>query len=187
MCDCYDSSDYSSDDGRNLIRDSESKLVPLNFTNYEKYGFHEKLLDAGVYLTDIDEDKLFIKRSDFNDNNFEILYDGKPFKVYIRAFTGIIKRSKYFSREKNFKVKDPMVSSLLWDLFHNIQTLVRVEMQKNDKFYWFPEPYRVWIDCDERLAPKNMCYFEETAVAFDQVIQTDDDFIGPRSIGWMYP
>ena len=69
-----------------------------------------------------------------------------------------------------------MVSSLLWDLFHNIQTLVRIEMQKHDKFCLFLEHYRVWIDCDERLAPKHMHYFEEAAVAFDQVIQTDDDF-----------
>ena len=105
MCDCYNSSDYSSDDDRNLIGDSESKLVPLNFANYEKCGFHEILLDAGVYLTDFDKDKVSIKRNDFNDNNFDILYDGKPFRVYIRAFTGITKRSKYLSREKMLRLR----------------------------------------------------------------------------------
>ena len=49
-------------------------------------------------------------------------------------------------------------------------------MQKHERFCWFLEPYKVWIDCDERLAPKHRYYFEEAAVAFDQVIQTDDDF-----------
>ena len=63
MCDCSDSSDYSSDENRELVRDCESKLIPLNFTNDEKYGFHEKLLDTGVYLTDFDQNKLSIKRN----------------------------------------------------------------------------------------------------------------------------
>ena len=55
MCDCSDSTDYSSDENRELLGDSESKLVPLNFTNYEKYGFHKKLLDTGFYLTNFDK------------------------------------------------------------------------------------------------------------------------------------
>ena len=154
LCDCYDSSDYTSDDDRNLIGDSSSKLVPLNFTNHEKYGFHEKLLDTSVYLIDFNKNKMSIKRNEFNNNNFDILHDDKPFRIYLRAFTRIIKRSKYFKRQKNIKVKDPMVSRLLWDLFHNVQELVRLEMNKHDKFCWFLEPYRVWIDYDERLAPK---------------------------------
>ena len=176
MCDCSDSSDYSSDEKRELVGDCESKLIPLNFTNDEKYGFHEKLLDTGVHLTDFDQNKLSIKRNEFNNDNFDILYDGKPLRIYLRAFTATIKRSKYFKREKNIKVKDPMVSRLLWNVFHNVEELVRLEMQKHDRYCWFLEPYKVWIDCDERLAPKHLYYFEEAAIAFDLVIQTDDDF-----------
>ena len=87
MCDCSNSSDYSSDENRDLLGDSESKLIPLN---YEKYGFEKKLLDTGVYLTDFDQSRLSIKKNELNSDNFDILYDGKPFKIYLRVFTGII-------------------------------------------------------------------------------------------------
>ena len=144
---------------------SESKLVPLNFTNYEKFS-RKKLLDTGVYLTELDHSKVPLKRSEFDSDNFEILYDGKPFRLYLKAFTGVVKRSKYLKRSKHIKVKDPMISSLLWDLFHTIQNLVRNEISKQERFCWFMEPYRIWLHCDEGLAPMHLYCFEEAAVAF---------------------
>ena len=53
--------------------------------------------------------------------------------------------------------------------------MVRAEMQKIDRFCWFLENYRVWLDCDERLAPKYLYYFEDVITALDSVIQTDDN------------
>ena len=110
MCDCYDSSDYSSDDNRKFLGDLDSKLVPLTFSNYEKYGSEKKLLGTAVNISDFEESKVTIKRNELNNDNFDISYNGKPFRLYLKAFCGIIKRNKYFKKEKNIKIKDPMIT-----------------------------------------------------------------------------
>ena len=130
MCDCYDSSDYSSDDNRKLLGDLDSKLIPLTFSNYEKYGSEKNLLDTAVNITDFEESKVSINRNGLNNDNFDILYDGKPFRLYLKAFCGIIKRSKYFKREKNIKIKDRMLTRLLWEVIICIEQLVRAKCKK---------------------------------------------------------
>ena len=109
MCDCIDSSDFSDDQKRPLYSAHESKLKKMKFTNYETYS--EKKLECAIFLIDFDADKLSIGKQ--NNNVYQIFYDGKSFMVATKAFSGIIKRSKVFAREKKIKTKDPIVSHQL--------------------------------------------------------------------------
>ena len=87
MCDCCDSSDASANEMRNLIGGYGSKLKTLSFSNYEKNGYCDKLLETAVYLLDIDTTKISVERSDNEYKNFDTFYDGKPLRVRLPAFT----------------------------------------------------------------------------------------------------
>ena len=85
--------------------------------NWQNKKVIEKNLDYITFLTDFDKDKLTLKRNEINEQNYDILYDSKPFRIAPKAFGGIVKRSKYFKQEKKIKIKDPMVSMQLWHVF----------------------------------------------------------------------
>ena len=152
-------------------------MTPLNFRIYEQLAKQkgiEKNLDCITFLTDFDKDKLTLKRNEINVQNYDILYNGKPFRIAPKAFSGIVKRSKCFKREKKVKIKDPVVSMQLWHVSHHRRT-GKIRSAKKEKFCWFLESYYTSINCDERLAPKHLYYFEDGIIAFDQVINTDKD------------
>ena len=117
MCDFLEYSSCSSDEETNkneekVVADRTCQLVPLNFTTYEMCGV-TKQLELDINLQDFDSSKLSIARCE-DSNNLHVLYDGKKFRIYLKAFSGIVKRSKCFRREKHINVRDSCISRLLW-------------------------------------------------------------------------
>ena len=91
MYDCNDYVIISSDE--ESIRDEEfvvasrlCKLVPLNFTTYEMGG-DTKQLEVGIPLLDFDKSKLSVSSCENNPSNFDVLYDGKNFRLFLKAFS----------------------------------------------------------------------------------------------------
>ena len=168
MCDCEGFSDFSDDQNRPGMTTYQSKLKKLNFTNYESLDTPKKLEDA-IFLIDFDKDRLSVGKQ--NDKIYHIFYDGKPLRVATKAFSGIIKRSKVFAREKKIKAKDSMVSEQLWHVINRIIQLVRIEELKSKKLCDFLEPYCVYFDPDERVV---LTIFEDCVIAFDQVVKTEE-------------
>ena len=85
------------------------------------------------------------------------------------------KRSKYFARQKHLKIKDHCQSWLLWELLWNIAEKVKEIVSKEDKFCWFIQWYRIWVNfCDKRLAAKHIYYFEEASVEVDRVVMIEE-------------
>ena len=128
MCDFLEYSSCSSDEETNkneekVVADRSCQLVPLNFTTYEMSGV-TKQLELGIPLQDFDSTKLSIERCE-DSNNLRVLYDWKMFRIFIKFFSGIVKRSKCFRREKHTKIKDSFISRLLWEVFWNIEELLR--------------------------------------------------------------
>ena len=117
-------------------------------------------------------------RDEENPNNFNALYDGyNKFRLFLKAFPGIVKRSKFFHREKHLKIKDRCQSKMLWERFWNISERVMQAVNKEDKFCWFIEWYSIWLNfCDRRLAQKRIYYFEfeEVSVAIDKIIMIEE-------------
>ena len=110
MCDCDDYSSCSSDEETSRRTDKavaglSYELVPLNFATYEMCG-DLKQTELGVPLTKFDCSKLSVTRCAENPNNFDILYDGPKLRLFLKVFPGLVKRSKYSSREKHLKIKD---------------------------------------------------------------------------------
>ena len=123
-----------------IIVKLDGVMTPLNFRIYEQLAKQkgiEKNLDCITFLTDFDKDKLTLKRNEINVQNYDILYNGKPFRIAPKAFSGIVKRSKCFKREKKVKIKDPVVSMQLWHVFHTIEELVRLDQPKRKNFVGF--------------------------------------------------
>ena len=84
-----------------------------------------KQIELGVPLTDFDKSKLSLSRCEINPNNFDVFYNGKKFRLFFKAFVAIIKRSKYFEREKHLKIKDACLSRMLWEVLFTIEDKVR--------------------------------------------------------------
>ena len=61
----------------------------------------------------------------------------------------------------------------LCSVFHAIKELVRNDQGQNN--CWFLECYNVTIDSDRELLSRCLYYFEDIIIAFDQVIQIDND------------
>ena len=95
---------------------SESKLIPLNFSIYEMCGY-SKQLELGVHISDFDKSKLGLCLCKFNPSNYDMLYDGKKFRLFLNAFNGKIKKSRCFEQELRLKVKDARVSLVLYEFF----------------------------------------------------------------------
>ena len=112
-------------------------IILLNFTTYELCGY-TKQIELGIHLEDFDYSKLSVAKCEVS-NNLHVLYDGKAFRIFIKDFSGIVKRSRRFRREKHIKVKDSCVSRLLREIFWNIEELVRKYVIAEKQFCWFTE------------------------------------------------
>ena len=91
MCECNGYVTTSSDE--ESIRDEDvvvanrlCKLVPLNFTTCELCG-DAKRIELGIPLLEFDKSKLSVARCETNPNNFDMLYDGKKFRVFDSVFS----------------------------------------------------------------------------------------------------
>ena len=91
MCECNGYVTTSSDE--ESIRDEDlvvanrlCKLVLLNFTTYELCG-DAKRIELGIPLLEFDKSKLSVARCETNPNNFDVLYDGKKFRVFDGVFS----------------------------------------------------------------------------------------------------
>ena len=170
------SSDEEASQTRNVIADIAYDLKPLNFTCYETRG-DKKDLHLAVAINEFEPPKVTLRKNEINPNNFDILYDGHRFRLKFKAFSGIVKRSDVFEREKYVKIKDACLSRIFWEVCHTITTRLEEEYQKqkHEKFCCFVEWCKVFINfIDERPARRKMHYFEDVCVALDRVCLTDD-------------
>ena len=181
MYSCSEYSYTSSDDDENIefaVANRTCKLTPLNFTTYEMCG-DTKQLELGLPQLDFDKSKLSLSPCKINPNSYKVLYDGKKFRLFLKAFDGKIKKSRCFNREKHLKVRNICMNRMLWEVFWNIEEKVRESINQEKKCSWFIEWNRIWLNfCDKRLTRKQIYHFEEAAVAVDKVIIiTDTEFV----------
>ena len=99
------SSDEEASEARNVVANTDCKLKPLGFTYYEICG-DKKELEVAIPISQFDPAKLSLSENDVNENNYDIWYDGHRLRVLFKAFSGIVKRSNVFEREKYIKIKD---------------------------------------------------------------------------------
>ena len=91
MVNCFDSDSYEKDFETLLLYDKfyyAASLKDSTFTGYS-YDLNDQKM---VSILDFDRSKVFIEQTD--DNNFNVLYDNKPFYISIKAFYVLIKNSK---------------------------------------------------------------------------------------------
>ena len=96
-----DSSDSEASEPRNTISNIMYKLEKLNFT----HDFGDSNLKE-VDIMHFNPWKLTVRRNIINPSNWDIFYDNKILILKLKAFSGIVKRSKVFPREKYVKITD---------------------------------------------------------------------------------
>ena len=72
------------------------------------------------------------------------------------------------TRNRYIKVKNPLASTRLWNIFCKIHSEICYEMHLLASF---ADPMKVLLECDERLPQKKIIYFEDCVVFFDKVIK----------------
>ena len=171
------SSDEEASEARNVVANTDCKLKPLGFTYYEICG-DKKELEVAIPISQFDPAKLSLSENDVNENNYDIWYDGHRLRVLFKAFSGIVKRSNVFEREKYIKNKDVSQQKLFWEICHTISRKLEKAYQekKFENFCCYIDWCKLFINfCDERLARRKLHYFEDVCVALDRICLIDDD------------
>ena len=170
------SSDEEASLARNAIADISYELKPLNFTCYDTCG-DKKDLYLRIPISEFKLSKVLMRKNEINPNNVDILYDGHKFSLNFKAFSGLVKRSPVFERERYVKIKDVCLSKMFWEDCHTITTRLEEEYQKQklEMFCCYIEWYKIFINfIDERLARRRMHYFEDVCVALDRICLIGD-------------
>ena len=117
-----------------------------------------------IPISQFDPAKLSITENDINENNYDIWYEEHKQRVVFKAFSGIVKRSNVFEREKYIKIKDISQQKLFWEICHTIAHKLEkaYHEKKFKKFCFYTDCSKPFINfCDERLATRKMHYFED--------------------------
>ena len=126
-----DSNIYEDDLFMKLVHgehDDMADFKNMTFTGYEYALNNQKV----VSILNFDRSKISI-----DDNNFKILQDNKPLFVRIKAFCVFIKKGKDLTKNKYIKVKNPLASSKLWDVFSSIKVHIWQETHTLKIPYFF--------------------------------------------------
>ena len=93
----------------------------------------------------------------------------------MKAFPAIVKRSKFYERKTYIKLKDKCIREILWQACWKIAQLLMKEEASENKFCWFVEWYKLWINfCDYRFSSKRLYHFEESSVAIDRIVLIEE-------------
>ena len=136
----------------------------MTFTG-NNYDLHKQEV---VPILKFDRSKFSIKK--LEDNNFKILSSNKLLFVSIKAFCALVKRGRDFTRNKYIKVKNPLVSSKLWDVFSNIHLETCYKACSIAFFYRVNEGIKVLLERNEKLPHKKTIFFEDCIIFFGKVI-----------------
>ena len=161
------SSDEEASQSRNTIARIMYKLKPLNFSA----NYCSDVDEIGIDIMSFDPSRLTIKRNEINPCNWDALYDNKLLVLKLKSFSGILKRSQEFSREKYVKIKDRCLNKLIWEIcctICNIINLRELREKGEDKRYgcWFADYARVFMNyLDGRPRMRKTHYFEDVCIA----------------------
>ena len=170
-------SDYSSGFSDEEASDIECKLKPLAFMFYKTCG-DTRDLDVAIPISEFNPAKLSLSENEINENNYDIKYEGHKLRVLLKAFSGLVKRSNVFEREKYIKIKDVSQRKLFWEICHEISAKLQqaYHEKRYEKFCFYNDWHKLFINfCDERLARRKMHYFEDVCVALDRICLIDED------------
>ena len=163
-----DPSDSEAYEAKHTIANIGYELKPLNFAtpdlNYEKLA---------VEITKILPSQLSVKRNEENHYNLDILYNEKPFVLKLKSFSGIIKRSREFKREKYCKIMDRCLNVMIWEVCNAACRMIRekekAEKGKEMRYCWFLDWSRVFVNnLVGRPKMKRIHYFEDVCILIDK-------------------
>ena len=68
------------------------------------------------------------------------------------------KKGKDLTKNKYIKVRNPIASSKLWDVFSSIEA---------HSLAFFADAIKILLECDQRLPLNRLIYFEDCVIFFD--------------------
>ena len=146
-------------------------MLKLNSYVYQ-IGLCKEDLHSCINLSDFDRTRISLKENDVNPNNFNVLYDGQKFRLFVKKMFGRVKKSRCFEDTDylNFKY-DCSVRDVLYEVFNTIKEQVIARVKSCSFIEW----KKLWLGCFEYdLTEKHLYTFEDICIAADSVVLIDD-------------
>ena len=156
-----------------------TKLVPLSFDIYE-LSRGKKDLGLSVDISDFDKSKLSLTPCNVNPNNYNVLYDGKKYRLFVKVMNGKLKRSVCLEDEIYLSVKDDCISNRLKlnEMFSTVKAKLNDELSQEKKDIVSFEWNKIWMICsDYDLTEKHVYHFENVYLAIDEIILLEDPWL----------
>ena len=157
-----------------------TKLIPLSFNIYEMFGSKKTDEKLCIDISDFDKSKISLVKSKDNPNNFDILYDGQKFCLFVNAMNGKIKESRCFEETYYLSIKDDCVCNKLKinEMFFCLKeklkdNLTQEQKEKVNLLEWS----KIWMSCCEYdLTEKRIYHFEKVYLAVDKIVLIPDEY-----------
>ena len=165
-----DSSDSEAIKPRNTISNIMYKLAKLDFT----HDFRDSNLKE-VDIMQFNPWKVTVRRNEINPSNWDIFYDNGILILKLKAFSGIVKRSKYM------KITDKCLINIFREIYCIICHMINAEEQslirKSDRYgCWLDEWAKVFFNhLVDRICLRKTHYFEDVCIVFEGTDLISDD------------
>ena len=154
------------------------KPTELTCDIYEQTLNCKKDLHLSIKLDEFDPSRLALVKDDLNHENYNIFYDGKKFRLFVKKLYAKVKKSRVLENDY-LSIKDDQTNTKkkLYDVFSSIKSLVNSKL-KEDEMCSFIDWNRIWLNCIEYdMTNKHWYHFENLYIALDSVIALYDPFL----------
>ena len=160
------------------------KPTELTCNIYEETLNCKNDLLLSIKLDEFDLSRLALVKDDLNNENYNIFYDGKKFRLFVEKLHGKVKTSRVFENDYlSFKNDQTKAKKYLYDIFSSIKSLVKSNL-KEDEMCSFIDWNRIWLTCVEYdMTNKHSYHFENLYIALDSVIALYDPFLKNYKLG----
>ena len=134
-----------------------------------KVGNCKKDLHLSVNFKDFDSSKLSLVVDKLNSDNFQVLYNGKKFCLFVEKLYGKVKESRALDDREYLSIKDDCsITRKMYEVFFAIKELVTGKVVDTCSFI---EWNKIWLNCTEydptnkhsyhleNLSCSRWCYF----------------------------
>ena len=160
------------------------KPTELTCNIYEETLNCKKYLHLSIKLDEFDPSRFALAKDDLNNENYNIIYDGKKFRLFVEKLYGKVKTSRVFENDYlSFKDDQTKAKKYLYDIFSSIKSLVKSNL-KEDEMCSFIDWNRIWLNCVEYdMTNKHLYRFENLYIALDSMIALYDPFLKNYKLG----
>ena len=153
-------------------------MAPVKFDcPYYEVLDRKKDLHLSVNLNMFDENKLSLVSDTFNENNFQVKYDGQKFRLCVTELYATVKTDSQLSEDYfSFNNDCTNAKTCLDSVFSPLKNLLIARTK--DETISFYKWYKIWLGASEYdLNLRHSYHVQDLYIAFDDIICFEDPFL----------